>query len=60
MEILKLISILIFLVIITISLIAIFNAFGVSTAIYGSYLVWVWVLVLFYLLLPSANKSALV
>ena len=48
------------LAIITSAIISIFFFLGVQFAMYGNYLVWVWMLVLFFLVLPSQVKSKLI
>ena len=39
---------------------AIFFFLGVQFAMYGNYLFWIWMLVIFYLVLPDQVKSKLV
>lgn len=53
-------TIIILLAIITSAITSIFYFLGVDFSIYGNYLVWIWMLVIFFMVLPSDQISKLV
>jgi hypothetical protein len=58
---LKEISTIIFsLLIITSAITSIFYFIGINFSVYGNYLMWIWVLVLFFIALPREQKSLLI
>jgi hypothetical protein len=48
------------LMLITSAITSIFYFFGVDFSVYGNYLLWIWMLVIFFLILPSQKISRLI
>ncbi len=51
--------IIILFAIITSAITSIFYFIGINFSVYGNYLMWLWMLVLFYMVLPYQEKSRL-
>lgn len=52
-------SVILILFIITSAITSIFYFLGINFSVYGNYLIWIWMLVLLFIVLPSNQKSLL-